>query len=89
MGFVDEMVLAFQRLKPILTTSPYTIASATKEVKEVPSMVSHVLVHKESNSFQLFSDGHLPLVLDFCADFWTGKSLTVFNEAVSTWSNVP
>ncbi|KAJ1911506.1 hypothetical protein IWQ60_010099 [Tieghemiomyces parasiticus] len=77
-GFTTEALTSFTKHEQISVTAPYhpsVPVLASLQDPAVPSMVSTVYEEGRSGSYQLLSDGQVPLVLDLCSDFWDGEQI--------------
>ncbi|KAI9014158.1 hypothetical protein DFJ74DRAFT_681622 [Hyaloraphidium curvatum] len=86
MGFVPEALDRLKHINEIYTFAPYhdsiRYTSQYEYAFEVPSMYCSVVQEEGSPLYQLFCDGTLNLVLDMCADYWTGSTLEVIDGTI-------
>jgi hypothetical protein len=86
MGFVEEAARNFDLTQEIYTFAPYhaSIKYITQlaHAFEVPSMYSGVFRAKSTNTHQVFSDGTLDLLLECCADYWSGSGLASLTDPI-------
>ncbi|OZJ02713.1 hypothetical protein BZG36_03847 [Bifiguratus adelaidae] len=77
-GFTENALKTFAKRKELFTFCPFhpSLDYAVRNYQyEIPSMVSSVYEEMSSGSYQLFTDGHVELLLDMCSDYWTGQGL--------------
>ncbi|KAI8588602.1 hypothetical protein BDZ88DRAFT_476427 [Geranomyces variabilis] len=82
-GFSVEAMRGFTLQKSIHCFAPQhpTVAKVPDYHFEIPSFVSQIFQETASQSFQLFSEGNVDLIMESCSDYWNGKTLGVLDEA--------
>ncbi|KAI9143013.1 hypothetical protein BKA69DRAFT_1173903 [Paraphysoderma sedebokerense] len=84
-GFVDEGIKCFRRLKEIYAFAPYhpSLTQSTPDYDyETPSVLAQIYEDARNGSYQLMTDGSLEIVLDLCSDYWDGEDLRPMQDQV-------
>ncbi|KAJ1974141.1 hypothetical protein H4R35_003757 [Dimargaris xerosporica] len=77
-GFTNAALASFTRCRQICVVAPChpsTPVLTALQDAAVPSVVSTLYREATSESYQLMSDGQVPLVLDLCSDYWDGEKI--------------
>ncbi|KAJ1984624.1 hypothetical protein H4R34_000527 [Dimargaris verticillata] len=77
-GFTNAALASFTRCRQICVVAPChpsTPVLTALQDAAVPSVVSTLYREVISESYQLMSDGQVPLVLDLCSDYWDGEKI--------------
>ncbi|KAI8915014.1 hypothetical protein DFJ77DRAFT_43795 [Powellomyces hirtus] len=82
-GFSADAMRLFALQKTIHCFAPYhwNVTKVPDYHFEIPSFLSQIFQETSSQSFQLFSEGTVELILESCSDFWNGKNLDTIDEA--------
>ncbi|KAI8904807.1 hypothetical protein EDD86DRAFT_194553 [Gorgonomyces haynaldii] len=84
-GFTKQEVEKYTRKIALysISTKHHSLSLPTVDYHyEIPSMSSFLFQDPVNNSFQVFSNGHVEMVLESCNDYWNGHELVPLNENV-------
>ncbi|KAI9090541.1 hypothetical protein DFS34DRAFT_653986 [Phlyctochytrium arcticum] len=83
-GFSLDALRMFVSERVIHTFAPYfpTVGQGPDYHFEIPSCLSQIFKDVSSDSYQVFSEGNVGLILDHCTDFWNGKGIENFDETM-------
>ncbi|KAJ3261769.1 hypothetical protein HK103_004720 [Boothiomyces macroporosus] len=83
-GFTPEIVNKFTKVMVLETFAPSHHSLQESKVDyefEIPSMLSQI-VTDGNDSYQLFAEGTVELVVESCGDYWNGSGLGDMNENI-------
>ncbi|KAJ1962336.1 hypothetical protein IWQ62_003564, partial [Dispira parvispora] len=94
-GFTTDALRSFVKLEQLSVLAPHHPSLpvlSSQQDPATPSILSTVYREKGSGTYQLLSDGQVPLLLDLCTDYWDGEqirpmTLTIKQEILELFQN--
>ncbi|TPX71870.1 hypothetical protein SpCBS45565_g00930 [Spizellomyces sp. 'palustris'] len=82
-GFSSDSLKSFVYQKAIHAFAPYqaNLSNGPEYHFEIPSFFAQVFKEAVSETYQLFSEGNVDLIMESCSDYWNGRGLGTMDEA--------
>ena len=85
-GFTEESIKSFEPFTSLHAFAPYHPSLVMERMDdyhfEIPSVFCRMFHEHNSDTWQLFSEGNLDLILESTPDYWNGSGLGSMNDYV-------